>query len=216
MFYIFNNINDYKRKELLGKIKIQSKIYQKGECIFHEDDDCNYIGFIKKGLVFAKNIIDDNHEIVIRTLISNDSFGEGLIFLPNPKYKATFIAEEITEIQFISKDDLILLFKENEQVMINVFSKLNEQSVIQMKHIKLLSLKTVKSKVASFFYFKYQETHSKTFSVSLNKTEIARYLNVERPTFSKELNDLIRQDIISYFKKTYTINNLNKLLENIN
>jgi CRP-like cAMP-binding protein len=215
MYYLFDNVSDYKRKELLKNVHFQTKTYKKGECIFNESDLCNYIGFIKKGSVVAKNIMDDNHEISIRELNQSDSFGEGLIFSKNPTFKATFISREDSEITYISKEDLLYLFKENQTIMLNVFEKLNRESQLHMKHIKLLSLKNVKSKVACYFYLKAKETNNNTFNITLNKTEIASYLNIERPTFSKELNYLIKERIISYSHKVYTILNQEALLERI-
>jgi CRP-like cAMP-binding protein len=204
MYYLFNDISSIKKRKILSQINLITKTYKKGEVIFKEGDNCTSLCLIKKGKIIAKNLFLDGHEIIIRTLCRHDSFGEGLIFSKNPKYRATFIATENVELQLLSKDDLTKLMSSNPQISLNIFEYLNKQSFINMSHIKLLSLKKVSSKVASFFYLKFNE-EGKEFQLSLNKTEIAQYLNIERPTFSKELNYLIKNNIISYFHKTYKV-----------
>ena len=204
MYYLFENISDFNRKKLLNSIQIITKSYKKGEIVFKENDLCEAICFIKKGRIIAKNIFTDGHEIIVRTLNRFDSFGEGLIFSDNPLYKATFIVVDDCKLQFILKKDLISLMNLNSQISLNIFKHLNNQSFIQMAHLKLLTLKKVSSKVASYFYLNYKNL-GKEFLLTLNKTEIAQYLNIERPTFSKELNNLIKNNIISYSHKKYTI-----------
>jgi CRP-like cAMP-binding protein len=214
MTYLFKNISSFNKKKLIPYLKVINKTYSKNECIFNEGDICNSIAFIKKGSVVAKNILIDGHEMIVRTLSKNDSFGEGLIFSSDPSYKATFLAKTDTEITFITKDTLLKLMRINGQIAMNIFERLSDLSIAQTTHIKLLSLKKVSNKVASFFYIMSKEK-GKTFSLSLNKSEIAQYLSCERPTFSKELNYLIKENIISYSKKKYTINNINALIKRI-
>ncbi|MCR5787421.1 MAG: Crp/Fnr family transcriptional regulator [Acholeplasmatales bacterium] len=214
MTYLFNNISDFNKRKLAQYVKGVTRTYKKDECIFREGDKCNSIAFIKKGGVVAKNLLSDGHEMIIRHISKSNSFGEGLIFSNDPTYKATFLATNDTEITFISKDSLVTLMRLNSEVGINLFKKLSDLSYEQTSHIKLLSLKKVSNKVACYFYLISKEK-GKTFSLTLNKTEIAQYLNIERPTFSKELNYLIKNNIISYSKKKYTVNDEKALIERI-
>ncbi len=204
MYYLFNNISSIKKRKILDSINLITKNYKKGDIIFKEGDICNHLCLIKKGKIIAKNLFIDGHEIIIKTLCRHDSFGEGLIFSKDAKYRATFIATDNVELQLLSKDDLTKILSSNPQISLNIFEYLNKQSFMNMAHIKLLSLKKVSSKVASYFYLKFNEEGNE-FQLTLNKTEIAQYLNIERPTFSKELNYLIKNNIISYFHKTYKI-----------
>lgn len=214
MFYIFNELSDSTKRRLSKEINVITKTYPKDTIIFNEGDYCKSICFVKKGRIIVKNIFTDGHEIIVKQLEHNDSFGEGLVFSNCSNYKGTFIAVENVELKMITKEDLIHLIDLNTQVALNIFNHLNEQSCMHMEHIKLLSLKKVSSKVASFFYLKYKEL-GKEFNISFNKTEIAQYLNIERPTFSKELNYLIKSNIIGYNHKRYEIKNPDLLIERI-
>ncbi len=214
MNYLFKNISFKNKKKLLCNINIITKKYSKNECIFHENDTCNYITFIISGDILVKNFLSDGREVILRILNESESFGEGLIFSEKPRYHGSFIAKTDTIINLISKNDLIYLMKSNYKISLNILNKLNMASYKQMTHIRLLNLKKVSSKIAFFFYLKYED-YGREFLISLNKTQIAQYLNIERPTFSKELNCLINEKILAYNKKKYTILDIDSLIKRI-
>ena len=56
-----------------------------------------------------------------------------------------------------------------------------------------------------------KQLNQTSFLINYTKTELAAFLNVERPSLSYELSRLIKEGIIANQNKLYTIINLNKL-----
>ena len=208
---IFQNINDEELTKILSRINTKTKEYLRGEQIFSENDLCDSIAIVKRGTIKAIHNYSDGHEKIIRILNKDEIIGITLLFSANPKYKASFIADTITTVQIISKKDLLYLMEINPIIMENVLRIISDYSIRLNEHIKLLSYKTIRSKLCAFLFLEYQRTKMPSFVIEYTKTELAALLNVERPSLSFELSKLINEGIIANQNKLYTIININRL-----
>ncbi len=208
---IFSNIPETTKTTLLANKNIITKEYLRGEKIYLEEDLCSSIAIIKRGVVKAIQSFSDGHEKIIRILNQNEIIGLSLIFSSLPYYKASFYCETLCTICFIKKEDLIDLMKESEQIQQNVLSYISDFSMKQTNHIRLLSYKTIRQKLCAFFYMEYQSTKAISFVIPYTKTELAAFLNVERPSLSLELSKLIQEGILANQNKLYTILNIDAL-----
>lgn len=212
---LFSNITEQEKNELLKKIHPIHKEYLRGEKIFSEHDLCNYIAIINRGAVKASQSFQDGHDKIIRILNSNEMIGPALIFSSHPFYKASFYAENLTSLTLISKDDLYILMKESSIVLQNVLALISDYSIQLHEHINLLSYKTIRQRLCAFFYLEGKRKEACTFLISYTKTELAAFLNVERPSLSFELSKLIHEGIIANQNKLYTIVDMNRLLHEL-
>ena len=210
---IFLNISDEEKKQLTKDIKIIKKEFMRGECIFQDDSLCSSIALIKRGKINAIKYYSDGHGKIIRTLEQNECIGINLIFSSNPFYKASFYSESLVTIELISKEDLFKLMYRSKTILINILASISDSSIVLNNHIKLLAYKTIRERLAYYFYTIYEEKHALTFIIPYTKTELADFLNVERPSLSNELSKLINDNIIANKNKLYTIIDLNKLKE---
>lgn len=202
---IFTNINPNIKNELLKHIKFITKEYFRGEKIFLENELCSSIAIIKRGVIKAVQNFEDGHEKIIRILNPNEIIGLSLIFSSNPFYKASFYCETLSTIQFIDKQDLLFLMEQNNQIKSNILSLISDYSNKLSDHIKLLSYKTIRQKLCAFLYNEYKRTKATSFLIQYTKTELASFLNIERPSLSLELSKLVKEGIIANQNKLYTI-----------
>lgn len=208
---LFNKIDDKTKSELLRLINPITKEYFRGEKIFLEGDLCSSIAIIERGNIIARQSFSDGHDKIIKILNNRDCIGLNLIFSSNPYYKATFTAEALSTITLIHKEDLLKLMSLDNQFNLNVLSLISDESIRLNDHIKLLSYKTIREKICYFLYQEYLRLNQTSFLINYTKTELAAFLNVERPSLSYELSRLIKEGIIANQNKLYTIINLNKL-----
>lgn len=211
MDFLFKGLSAAKTAELLSGVKLHRRQLLRGETLFLEGDYCNYLSFINSGCIVAKNIFADGHESIVRVLSNNDTIGEALLFSNDNRYKATFISDTKTVITLISYDDLVSLVDKSSTVCLNLLNKISNNVVSLNNHVRVLSKKTIKSKLCEYLYFEYLKCGCKTFSLALNKTELALQLNVERPSLSSEIKALVEEGVIANVANSYTIVDLSKL-----
>lgn len=212
MDFLFKNITNEKKEQYLNNIVLFKKTYTKGDIIFNEGDKCQSLALILKGSIIAKSSFIDGRESVIKLLSDSDVIGEALLFSSSPVYKANFIVLEDTILISIQLDDLKKLIQLDSQISLNLLNKISDSYIKLNAHIKLLSKKSIKQKLASFLYQEYISNNSLEFSLALNKSDLAIYLNTERPSLSTVLNQMIKDKIISNNGSKYKILDLNELI----
>ena len=210
---IFENIKD--KDILLSNIKLITKKYKKGDIIFNENDICFYLSYVKKGHITAKLSLPKGKDCIVRVLNEGEYIGINLLFSSNPKYKASFIADNDVILELINKDDLLSLLLNNKKILENTLSIISDFGIVQNEHIKLLSRKTIRSKICYILYKKYKETSKLKFILEYNKTNLSSLLNVERESLSLEIKKMCDDNIIKNNRNEYEIINLDKIIDEI-
>ena len=78
---------------------------------------------------------------------------------------------------------------------------------------KYLKLKSMRGKISKLFYDKYLQQGTETIHLGFNRNEMAEYLNVSRPSMSREMINMKNDGIISYRKDEIVIHDIAKLKE---
>ena len=68
-----------------------------------------------------------------------------------------------------------------------------------------LQLKTIRGKISKFLLEESDKINSTTFSLNFNRQKMAEFLNVSRPSLSRELSRLKAEGIIDFYKETMKI-----------
>jgi len=76
--------------------------------------------------------------------------------------------------------------------------------------LQLLSIKTIKGKIAHFLLEQSRESGLK-FTLNRNQSELADFFCVARPSLARSLSEMVHDGIISINKKEYRILDANKL-----
>lgn len=182
------------QKELL-----KIKHFKKNEIIFNEEDECNKIGIVIRGQasISTYTLLEKTYDI--KTLNEDDIFGEFLLFTDKPFYLGYVTSTKEADIAFLDKNNLYKIIKENENFF-NQFMKQISNDVIKIQNkIKVLSQKTVREKV--LFYIKNEIKRTNSMTIYINsKEELAKIINIPRPTLSRELILLKNDGYIDYDK----------------
>jgi CRP-like cAMP-binding protein len=76
--------------------------------------------------------------------------------------------------------------------------------------IQLLSIKTIKGKIAHFLIENETVSH-KSFTVTRNQTGLAELFGIARPSLARSISEMVHDGIISINKKEYTIMDMKRL-----
>lgn len=179
---------------LFDKIKGKMKTYEKNDLIFNEGDKCNYVCIVTNGAVKISTTSSLYNEFIISTIKSGESFGENLIFSERPYYLGDIIATKKTSILFLSKNDYLKYVNENLEEFLQENSK---RYLLLQQRTKILLQKSIREKILFYLISKYNSTNSLDIKIT-SKEELAKYLNIERPSLSRELIKLKEEGIIDY------------------
>ena len=170
--------------------------YPANTLLFHEGDECYSLGILLKGQLVISTITSLDKEYTINILNKNDIFGDTLLFSDKTLYLGDGIIEKDSEILFISKENLLEMFKD-QTFLLNFLSFVAKKSADLRNRLKLLSHKSIEERI--LFYLSTEQKRLKTNKIPIKSKEaLAQLLNVPRPSLSRELIRLKEKKFIDY------------------
>lgn len=205
------NFSENEIKSFLEKVNYTFLSYSKGEIIAIEESNCSKIGIITSGTVEVQKIFSSGKVITIGSLKVSDIFGEVIIFSNRNTYPATITASSNADVMFISKEDILKLCNLFPVFLNNFMSLLSNKILMLNKKLKNISYETLRQKIASYILDEY--SHQKKLDIILNYTrkEMAEQLGIPRPSLSRELVNMKKDNLIDFSKNHIIIKNVNNL-----
>ena len=180
-----------------NKYKITN--YQKGEVIFNEGDECFSIYLLLSGEVTISKLTENGKQYVINYLKKDDIFGDSLIFSDNNKFLGDGEAKTNVSLIKLNKNDFLNILK-NDLCLLNYLEYTSKRNMQIRKELKILSISNYKERI--LFYLEQKNTA--TIKIK-SKELLAKELNMPRPSLSRELINLKKENIIDYDKHQITL-----------
>ena len=198
---ILNSINE-------NCVKIQKKIFKKGDIITYYIEKRKQICILISGKADLIRYDKNGNKDIIENYNINDIFGE--TFYPVNTNNELFVqANENCEVLIFLYDDIKMKCKNNckyHQILISSLLELViNKSVHQNSRIEILSKRTIREKLLSYFSILSTTNLSKTVVLPFSLTNLADYLSVDRSAMMREIKNLITEGFISKNKNKIKI-----------
>lgn len=169
------------------------KEYTKNEIIYKQGDKCTNLTLVLEGKISGIKLLSDGKEQKIKTFKRGEFIGETLLF-PNEEYPINIISIEKSKIAEISKENLLILLKD-EEFLLNYMEQISKKIIKLSNIIEILSYSKIIKRLAKYFYELYFEKNSYIFEIK-SKSEIAKELGTHREVVSRNMKKLIENKII--------------------
>ena len=202
---------------LLEENNTEIKKYEKGSFVFEEGDVPDRLYVLIYGLVEVSKLTFSGKKILITTIENpGDMFAEVYMFMGKGKYDMSAQAVEESVVLSVSCD-----FFENisHNIKAGVSAKIrkNLMSIFAMKaynlsgKVRLLGCGSIREKIA--LYLIENQTASGQITKNPSREELSDYLNVTRPSLSRELGNMEKEGIIKLDGRKIIIVSQDKLEE---
>lgn len=159
----------------------------------------NRMCFILKGEAYLAKYDKDGNRRIIYYLKENDIFGEAFYKIYTNR-ELFVMAKKDCEVLFLPYDNIescnkdcifhITLLKNLPDLILSGVTDINYRT-------ELLSNRTIKEKLLSYFYNMSVEKNSNSFEIPISLSELADYLVIDRTAMMRQLKKLIDEGIIS-------------------
>ncbi|MDY5179910.1 Crp/Fnr family transcriptional regulator [Butyribacter sp.] len=202
---------------LLEENNTEIKKYEKGSFVFEEGDVPDRLYVLIYGLVEVSKLTFSGKKILITTIENpGDMFSEVYMFMGKSKYDMSAQTGEESLILSISSE-----FFENISYNTNALAaekiRKNLMSIFAMKaynlsgKVRLLGCGSIREKIS--LYLIENQTPSGEIAKNPSREELADYLNVTRPSLSRELGNMEKEGIIRLDGRKIVIVSQEKLEE---
>ena len=196
---LFENISQKNKDKLFKIFRASTVKYTKGINIIDYMDRTNSIGIIESGSIDIIQTDYDGNETLIDNLNSNDLFGSTIYsivlsdecsIVTRENTIVTFIDyREIENAEFI-KSDFYITFVQN------LLAIIFEQMSLKNKRIDILTKKTIRNKLLTYFRQLSKEQGTKSITLPFSLTTLARFISVDRSAMIRELKYLKEEGMI--------------------
>lgn len=199
-FGYFKDISD-KSLTYLSEICL-SKTYEKRDIIFREGESGYALFFCINGRVQLHKTTSDGREAVIKVIKPGELFGEVILFERN-SYPATALALSRSQVFLMSKHQFLCLL-EREDFRNDFIATLMRKQRYLADQIKYLTTHDVELRL--FLFLKENFGEQEAIVPAMTKKDMAAAISTTPETFSRVLNRLKREGILSWEEQRIHLN----------
>ena len=179
--------------------RIQIKKFIKGETVTTYIEKRNQICIVLSGEVDLIRYDVNGNKTIISHFVTNDVFGD--VFYPaNTNNELFAVARKNSEILFYTYDSLFTKCKRTcdfHKTLISSLSELFLNNIVELNlRIELLTKRSTRSKILSYFDILSKGSLRKTFTLPYSYTDLADFLSVDRSAMMREFKLLIDEGFI--------------------
>ena len=87
----------------------------------------------------------------------------------------------------------------------NMLSVVSEKAINLNRKVEYLAMKSLRAKLSRFLLEQYKKAGKTMFVMPLNRSELSDFLNVSRPSLSREMCRMRDEGIIDFYRSSVQI-----------
>lgn len=214
---LFQSISMPELQAMLECIRPRVLEYKKNENITLEGERYEGVGVILKGNAAITKENAAGSRIIMNMAGPSDMFGEIAAFSRKRAWPATVTALENCTVMFLPPEKIVSecekLCQSHKALINNMLKLISEKAMMLNKKVEYLTIRSLRGKICSFFLEQYRASESATFMMPMNRNELADFLNVSRPSLSREMCRMRDEGIIEFERSSVRIRDMRLLRE---
>ncbi len=212
---LFYGMDERQLNIMLECIKPRVIKYNKDEFIALAGSNFIGIGIILSGEAMVVKENAAGNRVIISLLKAGELFGEMVAFSGKGKWPATVIAQEPCTVIFISPTAIVSqcekLCNSHQLLIMNLLKILSQKALMLNRKMEYLSIRNIRGKISHYLLEQYKHNGKAMFTLSLNRNELADFLNIPRPSLSREMCRMRDEGLIDFHRSSIRINDLENL-----
>lgn len=213
---LFRDFSEDEVNAIFDCLKGRVALYSKGAIVVSAGDAIEEIGIVLDGAAIAFSETRGGRKQVEAELYPGDMFGEVDGYLPGAAMPySVVVANDDTHIMYITLSTIVKQCGKScpwhQKLLTNALKTLAERINSVKNDNGYLAIKSMRLKIAKLVYAAYEQQKTDVVSLGKNRNEMAEYLNVSRPSMSREMMRMRDEGIIDFWKDKITILSLSKL-----
>lgn len=203
---LFRGLTEEQADRALRLLKAEFREYRRGEFLHHAGQPMERFGLVLYGAVRVCTDDIEGSRMIMADVPPGVSFGESLSFLQIPDPMIYAYAAEDTGVLWLSAKECFAEPDDTGLELRNRFTALLAERALAMNdRIQILSKLTLREKLTAFFTIAARNAGNKTFSISMNRDDMAAYIGTNRSALSRMLAEMKREGILDYYRNSFQL-----------
>jgi cAMP-binding proteins - catabolite gene activator and regulatory subunit of cAMP-dependent protein kinases len=206
---LFKGIDKSDISYMVGCIKPKVKSYDRNEQIAVSGMALSGIGIILKGEATVSKENAEGNRVIMTVLHEGDIFGEMIAFSGQKTWPASVQAQEDCIVFFLPNDKIVgeceKMCPWHRSLIRNLLCVISERALMLNKKVEYLTIKSMRGKIGTYLLEQYKKTGKRDITLPLNRNELADFLNVSRPSMSREICKMRDEGLIDFHMTAFRI-----------
>ncbi len=213
---LFSNITPKEIETILSCSKSKTVKYQKESFIFLSGDIPKKLFLLVDGKInICRDELNGKRKVIATISKGGELFGEIFLFLNKSSYDNYAVAVENSVVIEIPKEYLYSNCSHNcnfhKTMISNLMSIFAQKAYYLNQKLNILSSNNLRQKICKLLLSNHSSNGE--FTLKMNREDLADFLNVARPSLSRELMKMKNENLIKIVGKKIFINNFDKIKE---
>jgi CRP-like cAMP-binding protein len=163
-------------------------------------------------------VVKENYsgnKIIVNTFHEGDFFGEAIAFCGYDTWPGTVQALTDCALMFIHPEKILNMCDRpcnyHKVILANMIRVISKKACDLNRKVEYLSLKTINGKLSKYLLEQSAQSSNMMFKLPMNREKLADFLNVSRPSMSRELGKMRDSGIIEFYRDSIRIKDTEKL-----
>lgn len=193
--------------------------FSKGDYIVIAGDPYHGLGILVEGSAVITKENSAGSRVMLGVAAAGELFGEVIAFSGKEQWPANVQAQTDCSVLFLENNEIINQCSEacsfHSKLIRNLLRTVSNRAIMLNRRVEYLSMKSIGAKVASLLLEHMEKSGSHIFRLPMNRNEMADFLNISRPSMSREMGVMRDSGIIEFQKEAIRILKADKLKEMI-
>ena len=212
---LFQGMENNEINTLLNCLTPKIYNFNKNELVVNAGETIDRFGLVLEGEVIIAKENADGNRIIMSSIKKGGMFGEMFVFSSRKVWPVTVIAQSSCKILFLTNSDIITRCGNNcswhVSLLQNFIRVISDKSILLNKKVEYLSIKSIRGKICSYLLDQYKNAKSNIITLPLKRNELADFLNVSRPSLSREMCEMRDEGLIDFHLSTFKIKDIETL-----
>jgi len=199
---LFAGIEPEGLNTMLQCLRPVMKRYRHREVVVAYGSPFQGVGILAEGQVALSRETYSGNRVIIDILKPTDMFGEMVAFSGGTTWPLTIIAQEDSCLFFLPGDKILgncpNVCPAHRVLIMNVLKIISDKALAMNRHLDHLSARTIRGKISSYLMEEYRRNGNAALDLPLRRNELADYLNIPRPSLSREMGRMQNDGLIEY------------------
>lgn len=212
---LFEKMNTDELEILLSCLKPRICKLGRNDIANAEGDPFEGIGIVISGQAAVVKENASGNRTILTMLKPGDLFGEMAAFAGNGKWPATVVAQSPCSIMYLPADKIQGQCENactgHRTLIKNMLGILSRKAMTLSRKLEYLSIRSIRGRIAAYLVEQVRKTGQTTFLLPMNRNELADFLNVARPSLSRELCRMRDEGSLDFHRSSIRILNMDAI-----
>ena len=186
---------------------LRRKTFARREIIFHAGSRVHEIGVVLQGTVHIENLDLWGSKSLLSSISAGQVFAETYAFCGDALMVDAVAAEDCT-VLFVHTAALQAAGPWQPVLLQNLLTVSMHKNLSLSQRIFCTTPKTIRGRLLTYFSAQSARSGSRSFTIPLNRQQLADYLNLDRSALSKELGKMRDEGLLTFEKNHFTLHEL--------